>query len=535
MGKIKVELTDNVPNLTAIGIDPIVLERYGIVEARSSVGRRIAAPYLDDCVKLLGFDGSYVWDGGYTPEAGLFGQRQALCKTLILCAHEFEALKVQSDIVKMKLDGEYAAVAVPTKETLDQLSLSILLDSLRVVCTTLLVWHGTGFSSQVGALEAVSMAADSSTSIKVQSLGLSREQRVLELKPEETVRVIKGAKGPWYPGNLARAEDIFKSADFFRSFTGVKTGYDQIDFMLKGMRLAELMMFTAGTGIGKSTLVRLIAYNLAYKEDKKVGLGFLEETKEETLKAMACIHYGLPSTTLRENPNALSDADWKKFLRLPGTQNLYFINSSSDGGFGGMDVDELLNTVRYLKHRHEVEFFVVDHLSIMVSGKVSSKEGERKDIDIMMTKLAMACVLLRVCILGVCHLSQPDGKPHEEGGRVLVQHLRGSGSLKQLSWTIIALERNQQSEDSSLVLVRILKNRNGGGVTGPCVVLQWQDPLYLERKDINIKEFLDKLSKNGYSGKRSNFGTGGPSNIGGDLFGGSGKRVSLASKEDNGL
>lgn len=87
-------------------------------------------------------------------------------------------------------------------------------------------------------------------------------------------------------------------------------------------------------------------------------------------------------------------------------------------------------------------------------------------IDRLMTKLKGFAKSTGVVLIVICHLKNPEkGKAHEEGRPVSITDLRGSGSLRQLSDTIIALERNQQGDMPNIVLLRILKCRfNGIGV-----------------------------------------------------------------------
>jgi twinkle protein len=103
----------------------------------------------------------------------------------------------------------------------------------------------------------------------------------------------------------------------------------------------------------------------------------------------------------------------------------------------------------------------------VISGQESSGEGERKDIDRLMTKLRQLAEKTGVGIIAIVHLRQPEGKPHEEGGRVTLSQLRGSGSLKQLSDNVVAIERNQQGSDPNQSVIRVLKCREFGetGVT----------------------------------------------------------------------
>ena len=71
-------------------------------------------------------------------------------------------------------------------------------------------------------------------------------------------------------------------------------------------------------------------------------------------------------------------------------------------------------------------------------------------------------------IILVSHLRRVDGnKGHENGIEVSLSHLRGSNSIGQLSDCVIALERNQQSDDgdeSRTTKVRVLKSRYTGDV-----------------------------------------------------------------------
>jgi twinkle protein len=92
----------------------------------------------------------------------------------------------------------------------------------------------------------------------------------------------------------------------------------------------------------------------------------------------------------------------------------------------------------------KVDFIVLDHISIVTSGIESSSEGERKDIDILMTRLRSLIEETGIGIVAIVHLKRVNGKNFNEGAQVSLSDLRGSGSLEQLSDNVIALERNQQ-------------------------------------------------------------------------------------------
>ena len=74
----------------------------------------------------------------------------------------------------------------------------------------------------------------------------------------------------------------------------------------------------------------------------------------------------------------------------------------------------------------------------------------------------------KCALLVVSHLRNPEGKAHEEGGRVTANQLRGSGGIKQMAFDVIGLERDQQGEDSDVSTMRVLKCRNGKATGVAC-------------------------------------------------------------------
>lgn len=485
MAKLNTELKDSHPNLNSLGIKEAALKRYRVFEATTSIGRRIAIPYLTDCTKLINWDGTSIWDGEYAPEAGLFGQKQATTRHLILCSHEFEALRLASVFPN---HDTYSFVALPTVSSLGPIAIGMLLESLREVADVISVWNGSYFADVREVFEQFVTGLDAGGGIIIKSISMGRDRSPLMMTNDEIIRAVDGDHSTWTPSSLATADEIFRSESFMKPTIGLSTGITELDRFVKGIRKSEVWMYVAGSGSGKSTLIRQQLYNLAYIEGQTVLMVFLEETRDESLKKLASIHYNIPYEQIQSDPeHALGPKKWAAFLNHPGTKRLRFLARDSKD-FGGIDIDTLLNAARYMKRKGGLDFIGLDHISIMISGKESSKEGERRDIDILMTKLAMGAVGLEVGILAVCHLSNPEGKPHENGGQVFLQHMRGSGSLKQLSWTVIASERDQQAENNRLVVLRVLKNRNGGGMTGLAGVLEFRDPLLVERTDLKAAD-----------------------------------------------
>jgi twinkle protein len=269
----------------------------------------------------------------------------------------------------------------------------------------------------------------------------------------------------WKPDGIVSGEEF--TVD--QLMTAVAQGYDlprpKLNEALLGLRKGELTLLTAGSGIGKSTEARELAYHLHQAHGLKIGNVFLEENNVKTAQGYVAIDNNVPLGKLRNNPNILPREAWERSVREVINQRMWFYDH-----FGSLESKNLLSKLRYLAAVLKVDFIILDHISIVVSGQEESAGGERKDIDILMTRLRSLIEETGVGVIAIVHLKQPEGKAHEEGGRVTLAQLRGSGSLKQLSDNVIALERDQQGEKRDYSLVRVLKCRETGE-TGEADVL----------------------------------------------------------------
>lgn len=224
----------------------------------------------------------------------------------------------------------------------------------------------------------------------------------------------------------------------------------------KNARAGELIMLTSGSGSGKSTYARQNVYNW-YKDNKiPVGVAMLEEAVEETVVDILGIH--LKKRIRQNHMDFLKDPEFiAAYKGAFQGEPLHLYDSFAEAVEG-----RLLSKFEYMTKALGCKVIVLDHINIVVSG-MDEGGDERKTIDRLMTRLKSFAKSNGVVVMVIAHLSNPDkGTPHEEGRVVKVTDLRGSGGLRQLSDTIIALERNQQGDDPNKVLIRVLKCRFTG-------------------------------------------------------------------------
>lgn len=230
---------------------------------------------------------------------------------------------------------------------------------------------------------------------------------------------------------------------------------------LRGIRTSELIVLTAGSGMGKSAIAREIAYHLIL-QDKSVGMIFLEESVKRTALGLMGLHINHPLHIDREG---VSDERIKEaFEATMGSGRVFLYDH-----FGSTEVDNLLAKVRYMAKALDCKYIILDHLSIVVSG-LDGNEDERRTIDRAMTLLRTLVQETGICLILISHLKRVEngGKSHESGAMTSLSHLRGSHSIAQLADIVIGLERNQQGEDPNKATLRVLKNRFTGNTGVAC-------------------------------------------------------------------
>lgn len=298
--------------------------------------------------------------------------------------------------------------------------------------------------------------------LKIASLPMKDPNEcLLSGKADDVIRAVWNAR-EYRPDGIINAKDL--KDEFFSQEAEIKSyefpWADELTKMTQGIRKGEMLLLTAGTGIGKSTMAREIAFKLKMQDGLKVGMVMLEENKNKTLRDLLSIAVGKPLHLL-----------WNTIDKE--TLKPVYDSVFGDGGFclydhfGSIESNNLLEKIRFLITGEGCDFVIFDHVSIAVSGLDESSVNERKAIDMLMTQLRALVEETGAGIVVVSHLRKGDTKstPFEQGGTISLDDLRGSGTLKQIPDTILALERNQQADTEDVkntMKLRVLKCRFTG-------------------------------------------------------------------------
>lgn len=250
-----------------------------------------------------------------------------------------------------------------------------------------------------------------------------------------------------------------------------------------GQRSGEITLWASGTGSGKSTVMREIALHHLIR-GRPVGMLMLEESPRETLDDLIALHLGKPVRQIKASrelnevlvaegedtldfgfADDLTDEQYDEAREFISSLPLYIYDHAGTNKF-----DNLIQRVEYMAVSLGCKVIIIDHVTAVIAG-MDRNGSEREAIDEMMKTLRSLVERTGVHLDIVSQLNRLEGKGAEEGGQISLKNLRGSGSLGSVPNNVIAIERNQQSEDPkerNIMKVRSLKGRFTGttGIAG---------------------------------------------------------------------
>lgn len=390
-------------------------------------------------------------------KAGLFGQHlwKDGGKQLVITEGEIDAMSVHQAL------GKWPVVSVPNGAQGAAKSIRQNIDFVSSFDRVIIM-----FDMDEAGQKAAKEVADILPSGKAHIAQLplkDASDMLMASRNADLVDAIWQAK-PHRPDGIISAADLWEDVMTEDNTECVPYVFDKLNEKTRGIRKGELVVLTAGSGVGKSAVVREIAFDLL-NQGRTVGMMMLEESVKRTAIGMMGLAMDKPLHLSREG---VAEADMKAaFDKTAGSGRLWLYDH-----FGSVEADNLVNRIRYLAVGCKCDYIVLDHISIAISG--IGDGDERRLIDNLMTRLRSLVEETGVGLFVISHLRRPEGRSHEEGGLTSLSQLRGSHSLAQLADMVLGLERNQQdAETSNITTIRVLKNRFSGE-TGEATHL-WYD------------------------------------------------------------
>ena len=276
-------------------------------------------------------------------------------------------------------------------------------------------------------------------------------------KAQDVTNAIWNAK-TFRPDGIVGVDDLLDELDASVE-EGLPWFLSTLTKLTYGRRWGDVIGLGAGTGIGKTDfLTQQLDYDIT-ELGVRVGVIYLEQKPKETLFRIAGKHEG--------KRFHVPDGSWTKEERKAAVEKLSGKILLYDS-FGQTEWETVKAKIRYMSYEG-VKVIYLDHLTAL-----ADTSNEKESIEQIMKEMAGLAMELQLIIHFVSHLSTPEGKPHEEGGRVAIKHFKGSRSIGFWSYFLFGLERDQQNEDEVVrqtTVLRILKDRYTGQSTGHVIYL----------------------------------------------------------------
>lgn len=397
---------------------------------------------------------------GVTPPE-LFGQRlfPATGKRIIITEGELDALAVAQASFE-EYDRFYPVVSIPAGAGSAKKALSAQIKYLRSFDEVVICFDQDEQGQKATEVACKIIGADK---VKIATLPEKDACDVLVKHGYKTLMRAIWDATDWQPASIISVEELWESLENYSEIESVSYPpcLQGLNDKSKGMRRGEITLFTSGTGSGKSTMMREIMFHLlSSAEDCKIGIVSLEESPAETARRLA----GL---AINRNP-AKDEIPLEElkvgFDKVFGSGRVVILNHE-DCKLGS----EIIDNLEWMALSGCTHLFL-DHITLLTSEGFDGLQGNEAQDKAMNTLSRM--VKRRNVWLGlVSHLRKmgESGKSFEDGVLASLDDIRGSGSIKQISYDIFAFARNLNADSSdtrNTIKLAVLKCRYTG-LTGP--------------------------------------------------------------------
>lgn len=262
------------------------------------------------------------------------------------------------------------------------------------------------------------------------------------------------------PSGIKLGKDMWDEISTPKKHETVLYPWKGMNDMTYGIRLSEVLLITADTGVGKTSVLKEIEHHILKNQEsieKGHGIGFLHLEEPNTDTALGLMSISASKPLHLPDVRATVDAvELKTYFDDVINNDRVVIWDH----FGSNSIHEVLAKIRHMSNLG-CKYIFLDHLSIVVSDQAGD---ERKQLDEISTKLKTLCMELNIAVVAVIHQNRQG-------------QIRSSAGPEQISNIVIKLSRLKEDPDPwrrNVTKIMVQKNRFCGR-TGPGVYLYYDD------------------------------------------------------------
>ena len=238
-------------------------------------------------------------------------------------------------------------------------------------------------------------------------------------------------------------------------YSGISTGFKELDILLGGFQKSDLVVLAARPSVGKTSLALDMMRHAALMEKKNVAFFSLEMSNMQIMDRLLGMQSGIPFWEIRTNK--LTE---EKVIKLANTMGELADANIYVDDMDGQHINQIRTKARRLALEQGVDIIFVDYLQLMHGNSRESRTLEVGEVSQGLKNLAKE---LSVPVVALSQLSRAIEQ--RQSRRPQLSDLRESGSIEQDADVVIFLDReetwNPDTEKKGSAEVFVAKHRNG--------------------------------------------------------------------------
>ncbi len=207
-------------------------------------------------------------------------------------------------------------------------------------------------------------------------------------------------------------------------FSGLATGFTQLDKITLGFQASDLIIIAARPSMGKTAFVLSLARNIALDYNNGVAFFSLEMGAVQLMMRLIVVESGLDGRLLRGGQ--LSPEQW---LHLgssvePLSNSPLFIDDTP-----ALSIFEFRSKARRLKKQHDIKIIIIDYLQLM-TGNVETRGNREQEVASISRSLKAIAKELDIPIIALSQLNR-SVESRTGSKRPQLSDLRESGAIEQ--------------------------------------------------------------------------------------------------------
>lgn len=241
------------------------------------------------------------------------------------------------------------------------------------------------------------------------------------------------------------------------SFTGVPSGFTELDSITGGWQKSDLIVIAARPGMGKTAFVLSMARNMAVDYNKGVAMFSLEMTSDQLVTRLLSSEAEISASHLRKGQ--LQSYQWEqlnarinKLIDAP-----IFIDDTP-----ALSIFELRAKCRRLKAQYDIQMIIVDYIQLMTSGQ-EGKGNREQEISTISRSLKSLAKELGVPVIALSQLNRSVETRPNTSKKPQLSDLRESGAIEQDADLVLFIYRPEY--------YKINEDENGNSTEGKAMII----------------------------------------------------------------